>query len=619
MNFFGGIRQRIRLMVMSLLVLITVAVTWSAVWVIRRNTYTAVSDGIVRDARAFKLLHDQRALELYIRTRFLAAEPKIIAALGTPDIDRATLQFMADELRVEVELDLLMIRGLDEQTAALSLKGGGPDNSILTQKEFPGSEGGYVNLAGRDVHAVSAPVVIGGTTIGLIAIGDFVSDTSVLALKPLISSDIILCAGGDGASTRPMAATIRTSIRKDILEAVMSMGISEHRPSRASLPPLGEDFLLQSVSMGHHHTGIFLKSLSAAQAASWQVLVRAVLIAGFFLIVSAISVNALSGAITRPIHRLMEGTESIASGNLDTRTDIQSPVELRRLSQSFNIMAERIKELLAVEEKAKVRLEERVEERTAELLDVNRLLVGAHHQLKQQTAMMIRYEKMASIGTLSAGLAHEINNPLTVILGRTQLFAETLKNPNERKIAETIYREARRCADIVQSMMTFAQQESPRRAPSDLHVTVDLALELVKSEMGIDEKRIVREYDPSIPVILLDETLMQQVILNVVSNAFQAMHGDPRPERRLGICRVSTAAVDGKIKVRVTDSGPGMPADVAAKIFDPFFTTKEVGKGRGLGMSVALGIVEQHGGRIYVERSDPTGTTITVELPIERS
>ncbi|MBI4178466.1 HAMP domain-containing protein [bacterium] len=612
-GLFGTIHQKIQLSVMLLILLLTISVTWAAVWVIRRNTFDSVSKSVRQDARALQLVHAHREHELRARTRFLAAEPKIIAALGTPDIDRPTLQHLIDELRTEVDLDLLMIVGLDPDASAASVREGpapGRPDWLITGAGR--AESGYLDAGPRVVRAVAAPVEIGGMTLGSVVIGEFIDRSYLESVRPLIASDILLCRDETGEKSRPLASTIRRLDPEMILSAVSGPARAEAQKIRLSIGPDEEDFLVESVSLDPHLTGFFLKSLADAESASWQFLRWAVLIAAAFLILAGIGVSRLAGAITRPILQLMRGTESIAEGRLDARTDIPGPDELRRLSQSFNAMAERIAHLLKSEEEARTRLEERVKDRTAELVEANQMLVQAHQQLKEQTSRMIRYEKLASVGTLAAGLAHELNNPLTVILGRAQVFADTRTNAHDRILALAMAREAKRCAEIVESMLRFASRESLRRISSDLNVTIDLALSLLKLDTQFQNIQIVKFYDERLPRTLIDETLMERVVVNVALNALQAM----RDDRGSGTLTVRTGTEGGMIWMKFTDDGPGIPPEISEKVFDPFFTTKEVGKGRGLGLSVAHGIVEQHGGRIFVERSGPDGTTVAVELPV---
>ena len=609
-KLFSGIQQRYVVTVMSLLVLLTIAVSWSFVWVSRRNTFKDAAYSLQRDSLTFKTLYDHRTSELYTRARLLAGEPRVIAALGTPDIDRPTVQFLTEEIRADGELDLLMLQGTANWPPAFSMKGVPLEDGALRGLALPDSPGAALLIASRDVHVVSAPVTIGGAIYGYMMIGDFLRETHFQAIRPLIASDIILCATGDSDPPRIVAASLPVSEPDRF--AILSGSSAENTNSvEMTIPSSGDQYLVRRVSIGSGIDAIFLKSLEPARAAVHAALKLSILIASCFLLISALIVNFMSKSITRPILKLVRGTESLAGGNFDTQTDIQSPDELRFLSQAFNGMAKWLKAMVVAEERARASLEERVKERTKELVDVNRLLGQAHQQLKDQTSKMIQYEKLAGIGTLTGGITHELNNPLVVILGNSQILCDTVTDPWVKRKSDAILKHARRCADIVQNMIRFSRQEEPKPAPVDIHALIDRAMGMAKIGSGFDRIQIVRNYDAGMPPVMLDASLMEQVVMNISTNAFQSI----RDDRGRGTVTVSTTSSTDRIFLRFKDDGPGMTPEVASKIFDPFFTTKVVGKGIGLGLSVAHGIVIQHGGRIFVERSDSTGTTIAVELP----
>lgn len=608
-----GIRQRFVLTVMSLLLLLTLAVTGSVVHVIRRNAIQTATLGLNRDSDSFKTIHRHRILELYTRARLLAAEPRVIAALGTPDIDRPTVEFLAKEIREDGDLDLVVFSGRGEWPPAVSIKGIERDDAAWIAGIQPGPDGAYRTAAGKDVHIVSAPVTIGGEYMGLIVIGDFVRETHFRILQPLIPSDIILYSlETPNNHPRVMATTLPQLTQTDASSVFAGSVPADTRPVHIALSTTGEDYLVRSTFLDNHVLCVFLKSLAPAQAAAAAAFKTAIAVAAGFLIVSTILVTFMASTVTRPILKLVEGTEAIARGNLNARTDVAEPEELQKLSLSFNSMAMRIQELLRIEEEAKARLEERVKERTAELSELNRLLVQAHQELKDQTGKMILYEKMAGMGTLVAGVAHEMNNPLTVIIGNTEIFYDSITDPRLKKKAGTILLHARRCAEIVKNMLRFARQEEPERTPVDIHLLIDRTLDLARLGTEFDSAQIVKQYDKHLPMIHLDESLIQQVILNIVTNAIQAMADSDRR----GTLTIRTCVAGQKILLQFQDEGPGMTPLAASRIFDPFFTTKGVGRGVGLGLSVSLGIVEKHGGRIFVEQTSPAGTTIAVELPI---
>lgn len=267
---------------------------------------------------------------------------------------------------------------------------------------------------------------------------------------------------------------------------------------------------------------------------------------------------------------------------------------------------------LQTEKVIRARLERRLKDRTAELLDAGRRIDRLRHKLKAQRLNSNRFERMSGIRTLAAGIAHELNNPLLVVIGYSEILHDAATDPDFKKKIGSILKNGIRCAEIVKSLLIFAQKEKLQYNSLDVNQVVDSALELARTDEKYKEITVTKQLDPSLPTTLLDETLMRQVFLNVSLNAFHAM-SEHHPNGRF---MVSTECVDDHIRVRFTDEGPGIPTVATNKIFDPFFTTKDVGRGAGLGLSVALGIVEQHGGQIYVEKTGPEGTTFAIELPI---
>jgi two-component system NtrC family sensor kinase len=227
-------------------------------------------------------------------------------------------------------------------------------------------------------------------------------------------------------------------------------------------------------------------------------------------------------------------------------------------------------------------------------------------------AKLIHSEKMAAVGQLVSGVAHEVNNPLTAIMGYADLLTTTEELPDEaRRDLGIILQEAQRTKQIVQNLLSFARQSAPHREPVNLNAVLVRTLQLRQYDFlnhGVDVKE---SYDPSLPLVYGDPQQLQQVFLNVVNNAYDAIHEVQRPP----MVRIATSSAGGTVEVKITDNGPGISAP--DRIFDPFFTTKEVGKGTGLGLSICYGIVREHGGEISCfNHPDGSGATFTVRLPV---
>jgi two-component system NtrC family sensor kinase len=233
---------------------------------------------------------------------------------------------------------------------------------------------------------------------------------------------------------------------------------------------------------------------------------------------------------------------------------------------------------------------------------------------KMLQEQLIQSEKMSAIGQLVSGVAHELNNPLAGISAFAQLLlAEKRFPPDQRTAAETIYSEARRASRIVQNLLTFARQHKAEKVPTAINQVLDDTLELRGYELRVRGIDVRREYDESLPDTMADAHQLQQVFLNLITNAEQAMEQRDGHHHRL---TVRTRRSADSIRIEVEDTGAGIPPNLIERIFNPFFTTKPTGSGTGLGLSISLGIVREHEGRIWAENPPQAGARFVVEVPI---
>jgi nitrogen fixation negative regulator NifL len=222
-------------------------------------------------------------------------------------------------------------------------------------------------------------------------------------------------------------------------------------------------------------------------------------------------------------------------------------------------------------------------------------------------------EKLAAMGELLAGVAHELNNPLAVVIGQAALMARA-SDPGVAARAAKIGRAAERCGRIVKNFLALARQYPPERTSVSLNQIVEEALEVLAYPLRVDSVEVVTELAPALPRLAADGHQLQQVVVNLVTNAHQAMRA-VTGRRRLTI-RSGADTATAHLWVEVGDTGSGIPIEVQARLFEPFFTTKPLGQGTGLGLSICRGIVESHGGRISVDGGPGRGATFRVELPL---
>jgi C4-dicarboxylate-specific signal transduction histidine kinase len=248
----------------------------------------------------------------------------------------------------------------------------------------------------------------------------------------------------------------------------------------------------------------------------------------------------------------------------------------------------------------------------SELLRERDEIKRAHAQRIRAETQLIHAEKLSAVGELASGVAHEINNPLTTILGLTHLLLthpETTSHVRDR--LGIVAEEAGRAARIVQNLLLFARHYTPERRPCSLADQARRVLELMGYQLQQDNIRVVTDF-AACPFVWADENQLQQVLLNLVQNAHQAMA--KHPANRVLTVRVWPS--DRHAYVEVRDSGPGLTAEVLPRVFDPFFTTKPPGEGSGLGLSVSYGIITELGGSLRAENHADGGASFIVELPL---
>ena len=329
---------------------------------------------------------------------------------------------------------------------------------------------------------------------------------------------------------------------------------------------------------------------------------------GLMLVIATTCGLFLWRFVHTPVQTLIRGTEEIARGNLDYRIPIVSRTEIGRLASAFNSMSEELSRARSQLTDWARTLEQRVEEKTA--------------SLKQAQTKLVQSEKMASLGSLSATVAHEINNPLSGVLTYNRLLQKLMgengpdpkRLPSIHKYLKTMETEVTRCGKIVSNLLEFSRQSNIAVSETGLNEIVDKALFLVEHRLQLQSVTLTRALSPDVPPVLCDPEQIQQALLALLINAMEAMPSG-------GELRVATSATaddsDGqtRLSVDITDTGVGIPKDVLPHLFEPFYTTKQDKKGVGLGLSVVYGIAKRHQGRIDVKSEEGVGTTFSLILP----
>lgn len=224
---------------------------------------------------------------------------------------------------------------------------------------------------------------------------------------------------------------------------------------------------------------------------------------------------------------------------------------------------------------------------------------------------LIHSERLSAIGELVSGVAHELNNPLTSVVGYSQLLLREIGDSRFKTEIKVIVDEALRASNIIRNLLTFARKYEPKMENVDINKLIDETLLLKSYDLKVNNIEVVKDFDNGIPNILIDPNRMKQVFLNIINNAEHAI----KEVHKNGRISIVTRYLSGKIKIEFSDNGQGIPSDYIGKIFEPFFTTKKEGRGTGLGLSICYGIIKEYGGHIWAESKVGEGTSILIEIP----
>lgn len=371
-----------------------------------------------------------------------------------------------------------------------------------------------------------------------------------------------------------------------------SASCHEHAPDLSVLGVVDIAFSLDEMdqSLKSHAVDVFSMSLA-------------------FIFIFSLSIGILlKRMIYVPLKDLESGAKSVASGHFDHTIPVRSDDEFGRVAGSFNHMTHALRQSRSEMQELVQTLESKVTERTQELIAAK--------------AEVMQGEKLASIGVLASGIAHELNNPLTGVLTFTSLMRKKAAVGSEDAAdLDLVIRETKRCASIIRRLLDFAREKVPVKGFFNLNHVIEDVVRFVERPASLQQIEITSDFDSALPQIWGDADLMKQVVMNLLVNAQQAIEGQGRITVASRLCPSMASDQPGvdaipMVDVSVTDTGCGIAPENLARIFDPFFTSKEVGKGTGLGLSVSYGIVKAHGGKITVDSVVGEGTAFHVFLPI---
>jgi two-component system NtrC family sensor kinase len=446
-----------------------------------------------------------------------------------------------------------------------------------------------VTTGGLAYHTVAVPVRLperGANPIGTLVFGVRISDEALRGIQGP-STEILLLADNQVAASTLKDATQADAVLRQLADHVargdnglVRLAGQRFQPAVGDLADLGAGRVRYVV----------LSSIEQRLGALEEARTVLLGLSAVGILVGGAVVWFFVRRITHPLVELRDHAEAVGRGDFSRKIESFSNDECGELANAFNRM-------------------------TVSLQSSRAELERAMQQVKTTQGQLIQSEKLSAVGQFVAGVAHELNNPLTAVVGFAELLQASATDEKMRGHLDRLAKSAHRCHKIVHNLLSFARQHPPERRAVDLRVIAEEVLDIMAYEFRTSDITIVRDYAPDLPATMADPHQLQQVFVNILSNARQAIE----PVRREGRITVRTRRQGELVVIEFEDNGPGIRADHLARIFDPFFTTKPVGKGTGLGLSLCYGIVQEHGGRIVARSEIGHGAVFAIELPVAQT
>ncbi|MDB6113150.1 MAG: hypothetical protein JWQ62_95 [Lacunisphaera sp.] len=593
-------QTKVLLPVLAALVLLPVVTLWIVNHAMSQQVQAEASQTLATTETVFRQTLEFRARDLLARFNNAVKEVSYrsvvqVAAANDPAAGETVRKFLRDRLGEygdDYEALLLAPAGDPPQVAARHNSAGEAEEWIklteaLARAALQG-EAQHVTLEFRGrVYLVGAVPIYSSENklAGTLAVATRISDAVLQDLKSLTGAEILLVA--DNAITA-------SSLHQPDLPALPAalLRADNVRGAPVSVVIHNEHYLAlaDNYERSGAHTGfrfVLLSSYEQRQREMEATRATLLLVSLAGILVSSFMIWFMIRRITHPLVELRDNAEAVGRGDFTRRITRFSNDECGAVAVAFNDMSANLQSSRADLEKA----------------------VGT---LKTTQAQLLQSEKLSAVGQFVAGVAHELNNPLTSVVGFADLLQHMELEPKYRGYVDHIAKSATRCHKIVNSLLGFARQHEPERKPIRINELADAVVEIIAYDLRTSNITLAKEYAADLPLILGDSHQLQQVVLNILSNARQALE----PFRRDGRIVLLTGCSDSHVWLRIKDNGPGIHRENLTRIFDPFFTTKPQGKGTGLGLSLSYGIVQEHRGRIRAESQPGDGTEFILELPI---
>jgi len=608
----SSLRTKVLVPVIAVMVALLVA----TVLIVNGRFQQQMEENSRQQFAAAKVLFQQSQTRhrLYLQRRFqsLAREPMYHAAFrpleGHPHIptvrDQLERMYKDENLAAEdisfifftpAETNLsnaatALVQKINLKTSPASLR---EECRLVVAKTLTGETAfDTVRIKNLLFNIISIPIEDGGQIIGALTFGENFAWNAAQEFSVSSGADGSVLLAGDQVIASAMPTNSLDNSRllylfkyrshskdeNETLVDTVEIGGSHYFYAGGNLPSLIHD-----TSIGYLLFNNYDDQLSALRGT--RELLTLVSLAG--ILIGTVVVWFFIYYTMQPLTELRAGAEAVGRGDFSKRVAVRSRDECGELAKAFNRMTQDV-------EYSQSQLKQTVE------------------TLKTTQGQLIQSEKLSAVGEFIAGVAHELNNPLATVMGFSEILKDAPVEPKYQRHLQMVFKSAERCQKIVQSLLTFARRRQPERKLISLNKIIADVLDIVSYQLRTNNIQVQTELAPELPCIVGDEHQIQQVILNLINNARQAIEA----HQPTGQITVTTRHTGKFVRLAITDNGPGIAAENISKIFDPFFTTKGVGKGTGLGLSLCYGLIHEHHGSITVASEPGSGATFKIELPV---
>ena len=607
LNRYNKVQNKIFLPFLVVMILIAAVAIYAMNDLVSSNIEGRVNDKLNNDVRLIQEIFSDMEDSLAFYAQFMADTDELAGHGSEGRESRLVIIQLLEFLRENhITSNIGRMSPLLEKRSNLNRLGmlGIRATGLLAQDKGNGKTLSLAAVAPMEGHTGGRSVITVSREIDRAFMQELAQKTGAHRVQIIYKHELIESSSQDSDSDEIIRRIVTPELFHEILVLedlhIFQFDSSGHS-LKVMLAPLSVNFKKEAVLVVH-------ESMNDLVTARRKIVIATVLAVGIMLlIIIPIFIITISRTIG-PIRDLSSASKAVAEGKLDQHVQVKTSDEVGELSESFNKMIDDLQKYREDIESLNQNLEQRVAERT--------------QQLAETQSKLLQSTKLAAVGELAAGIAHELNNPLAGIYAFLQVFADTIRSRGLKAMTEDeahgfqenfvhVEREIQRCKSIIGSLLTFSRTSEKEFGPAHLNKVLQNTLAFAESNLAEGNITLETHLEEDLPPVMGDSNELQQVFLNIIVNARKAM-----PESGYLLVVTSSTFREDTACVAISDSGDGIKPDILDKIFDPFFTTSKPGEGTGLGLSISYGIVKNHNGEILVKSQPGEGTTFTVLLPV---